>query len=383
MKSIVHIDLDTFFVSCERLVNSQLQGKPLIIGGSKDRGVVSSCSYEARRFNVRSGMPMRYATSLCPEAIVIKGDMELYSNKSKEVTQIIKESSPIMEKASVDEFYLDITGMDRFHGCSKWSTELANKVTKETGLPISYGLSINKTVSKIATGEGKPVGRVQVEMDHIKPFMYPLSIRKIPMVGNQTANSLNRIGIRKIKTLAEMPLDVLITLIGKNGKTIWNKANGIDNSPVIEHRERKSISTERTFDADTMDLIKLKSVLSRMVEKLCFDLRKSKRLTSTVTVKIRYTNFDTETKRRQINYTSRDDVILPIVNDLFEILYQRRMRLRLVGIAFSDLVGGHYQIDLFEDSMEAIALYQAIDKIKSRYGEQFVQRGTSFQTKKR
>jgi len=382
MKSIVHIDLDTFFVSCERLVNSSLNGKPLIIGGSIDRGVVSSCSYEARRFNVQSGMPMRYATTLCPEAIVIKGDMELYSNKSKEVTEIIKEQAPVMEKASIDEFYLDITGMDRFFGCADWSTELADRVTRESGLPISYGLSINKTVSKIATGEGKPNGRKLVNGEFVKSFLNPLSVRKIPMVGAKTANSLHRVGIRKIQTLAEMPTRAVIALIGERGKMLSDKANGIDKTPVIEYRERKSISTERTFSSDTIDMVQLKALLSRMVERLCFDLRKSKRLTSIVTVKIRYTNFDTETKQRRINYASMDDIILPIVNDLFENLYNRRMRLRLVGVAFSGLIGGHYQIDLFSDTTEIVSLYQAIDRMKLRYGEKYIQRGTSFQNKR-
>ncbi len=377
-KAIVHIDLDTFFVSCERLMNSSLEGKPLIIGGSSDRGVVSSCSYEARRFGVRSGMPMRFARRSCPEAIVIKGDMELYSRKSIEVTEIIKEQAPVMELASVDEFYLDLTGMDRFFGCASWSTELADRVTRESGLPISYGLSTNKTVSKIATGEGKPLGRTEVQSQFIRPFLNPLPIRKIPMVGNQTADSLHRIGIRRIQTLAEMPVDALVALIGKRGETLSKKANGIDNTPVIEYQERKSISTEKTFSSDTIDLVVVKACLSRMVEKLCFDLRKNKRLTSIVTVKVRYTNFDTETKRRKISYSSTDNIIQPIVNELFDALYQRRMRIRLVGVAFSGLVGGHYQIDLFSDTTEAVALYQAIDKMKARYGEKYIQRATSF-----
>ena len=377
MKSILHVDVDTFFVSCERLTNSELNKRPLIIGGSKDRGIVASCSYEARLYNVRVGMPVGLALKLCPEATVIKGDMELYSKKSLEITEIIREKAPLMEKSTLDEFYIDISGMDRFIGSVKWSNELADLIYKESGLPISYGLSINKTVSKIASLEGSPNGRKEVPPVFVQPFLNPLPVRRIPKVGQQTANSLHRIGVRKIQTLAEMPVQALVALIGERGKTIWQKANGIDDTPVIEFNEKKSISLEKTFPSDTLDIAKLKACISRMVEKLCFELRKTRRLTSVVSIKIRYTNFDTESLKRKIYYTSRDDMVLPILYEMFDKLYQRRMRLRSLGISFSGLVGGHYQIDLFNDTSEAVSLYQAIDKMKSRFGEKYIQRGTS------
>lgn len=373
----MHLDIDSFFVSCERLGNSALNNQPLIIGGSRDRGIVASCSREARLYNVRVGMPIALAQRLCPEAKIIKGDMELYTKKSLEITEIIKEKAPIMEKSSIDEFYIDISGMDRYIGSIKWSNELADKILQESGLPISYGLSINKTVSKIASAEAKPIGRKEIPSTFVKPFLNPLPVRRIPKVGQQTANSLHRIGIRKIQTLAEMPLQALVALIGERGKTIWQRANGIDETAVVEFNESKSISIEKSFQKDTIDIIKLKACISRMVEKLCFDLRKTKRLTSIVSIKIKYTNFDTESLKQRINYTSRDDMVLPVLYQLFDKLYQRRMRLRSIGISFSGLVGGHYQIDIFNDCSEAISLYQAIDKIKQRFGEKYIHRGSS------
>ncbi|MDR7208834.1 DNA polymerase-4 [Flavobacterium piscis] len=373
-RAIVHMDLDTFFVSCERLTDSRLNGIPLIIGGG-ERGVVASCSYEARTFGVRSAMPIRMALRLCPQAKVMKGDMELYSRLSHEVTEVIEEKAPVMEKASIDEFYLDITGMDKFYGSYLWTNELAQSVTKETGLPISFALSINKTVSKIATGEGKPKGNLEIPEDMVRPFLNPLSIKKIPMVGDATFQLLSRIGVRNIQTLSEMPAEVLQQMIGKNGIELWKKANGIDNNPVEPYTERKSISTEHTFLQDTIDLDKLKRVLQGMVEKLAFQLRSEGWLTSTVVIKIRYANFDTETKQCRVQYTSADHILMKNVTDLFNKLYQRRMRLRLIGIRFCGLVRGTYQINMFEDTEEMLSLYQAMDRMKTRYGFDAVMRG--------
>lgn len=372
-RAIVHMDLDTFFVSCERRTNSQLIGIPLIIGGG-DRGVVASCSYEARTFGVRSAMPIKMALRLCPQAKVMKGDMELYSKLSHEVTEIIQDKAPIVEKASIDEFYLDISGMDKFYGCYKWTNELGQKVVKETGLPLSFALSVNKTVSKIGTGEAKQKGNIEIPEDRVRAFLNPLSVQKIPMVGDVTFQLLSRIGIRTIQTLSEMPVEVLQQMIGKNGSELWKKANGIDNNPVEPYTERKSISTEHTFSQDTIDIKNLKAILTGMVEKLAFQLRSEQWLTSTVVVKIRYANFDTETKQCKVQYTSADHLLTKTITDLFDKLYQRRMRLRLIGIRFSGLVRGTYQINLFEDTEEMLALYAAMDKMKTRYGFDAVMR---------
>lgn len=372
-RSIVHMDLDTFFVSCVRLQNAALEGIPLIVGGG-DRGVVASCSYEARKFGVRSAMSTKMALRLCPEAKIVKGDYELFSKYSGTVTQIIEEKAPVMEKASIDEFYLDITGMDKFHGSYKWTHELAAAVTRETGLPISFALSVNKTVSKIATGEGKPKGNLEIPRQQVQQFLNPLSIRKIPMVGDATFNLLSRIGIRNIDTLSKMPAKVLQEMIGQNGLELWKKANGIDNTPVEPYRERKSLSTEDTFHQDTTDLQFLRGVLCGMVEKLAYQLRSEGWLTSVVTVKIRYSNFDTETRQAAVSYTSADHTLTKTVLDIFEKLYQRRMSLRLVGVSFSKLVRGTYQINMFEDTVELMSLYQAMDRIKNRFGADAVMR---------
>ena len=374
-KTIAHLDLDTFFVSCERLQNSKLNGIPVIIGGG-DRGVVASCSYEARYFGVRSAMPIRMALKLCPEAKVIKGDHEQYSKLSNEVTEIIQEKVPLVEKASIDEFYLDLTGMDRFFGCYQWTTEVAESIKKNTGLPISFAVSANKTVAKIGTGEAKPLGRIEIPNREIQPFLNPLSIKKIPMVGNVTFQLLSRIGIRHIKTLAEMPVDVLQQMIGKNGAELWKKANGIDDSPVVPYSERKSLSTEHTFAQDSIDVENMRSIISGMVEQLAFQLRQEKWLTSVVTIKIRYANFDTETKQCRISHTSADHTLLKYALELFKKLYTRRMRLRLIGIRFSGLVHGSHQMLLFENTEELMNLYQSMDRIKSRFGKTAVGRAS-------
>ena len=366
-RAIVHMDLDTFFVSCVRLENSELNGIPIIVGGG-ERGVVASCSYEARYFGVRSAMPIRMAMQLCPQAKIIKGDMELFSKKSHEVTQIIEEVAPLVEKSSIDEFYLDITGMDKFYGCYKWTNELINKITIETGLPISFALSINKTVAKIGTGEGKPKGKLEITQNNVQPFLNPLSIRKIPMLGEVTFNLLSRLGIRNIEKLAQTPAEVLQSMIGKNGLEIWKKANGIDNNPVEPYTERKSLSTEHTFTQDTIDIKNMQSLITGMVEKLAFQARSEEWLVSTVSVKIRYANFDTESQQRKIAYNSCDHVLAKVALELFHKLYTRRMRIRLIGVTFSGLVRGTYQLNMFEDTEEMLSLYQALDKLKKRYG---------------
>lgn len=373
-KTIVHFDLDTFFVSVERLLNSQLMGKPVIIGGLSDRGVVSSCSYEARAYGVHSAMPIRMARQLCSDGIFIRGDMEAYSKQSRIVTDIIAEKAPVYEKASIDEHYLDITGMDRFFGSLKWTHELRERIIKETGLPISFGLSVNKTVSKIATGEAKPNGEKEVPPDLVKHFLDPLSIKKIPMLGPKTYQLLRSMGVITIKTLSEIPPDMLEHVLGKNGMDIWKKANGIDHTPVHAYWEQKSISTERTFGEDTTDVKELNRKLITMVEKIAFELRKQEKLTACVTVKIRYANFDTHTMQKRITYTSFDHIIMQTAQELFKRLYTRRMRIRLIGIRLSELVHGTQQLNLFEDTPEQVNLYLAMDRMRKRYGKDAVQR---------
>lgn len=374
-RTIVHCDLDTFFVSVERLINGSLVGKPVLIGGSSDRGVVSACSYEARRFGVHSAMPMRLAKQLCPEAILIRGDMELYAKYSNMVTEIIEETVPVVEKASIDEHYIDMTGMDRFFGSWKLAQELRRRIIKETGLPISLGFSVNKTVSKIATGEAKPCGERRVEKGTEKGFLAPLSIRKIPGIGEKTYPLLRNMGISQIRTLQEMDALTLRRVLGQNGVVIWNKANGVDNSEVIPFYQNKSISKEHTFDQDTIDMVQLRKIMLSMADELAFDLRRDGRLTSCVTVKIRYSNFDTHTMQAKLPYTASERLISEKVLELFNKLYSRRMLIRLIGVRLSNLIWGAQQLDLFEDRIEDINLSRAIDRIRIKYGHQAIVRG--------
>ncbi len=373
-RHIVHFDLDTFFVSVERLLNSSLQGRPVIIGGTSGRGVVASCSYETRHYGVRSAMPMKMALQLCPDAVVIRGDMEAYSRYSNMVTEVIAEKSPLYEKASIDEHYIDITGMDRFFGSLKWTHELRQTIIRETGLPISFGLSANKTVAKVATGEAKPNGELYVEQPHIIPFLAPLSIRKIPMIGEKTYVNLRNLGIDKVALLQQMPPEMLERLLGKNGIEIWKRARGIDDTPVYSQWERKSISTEHTFEQDTIDIGQINQLLTTMVEGLCYDLRKKDRLTACITVKIRYANFDTHTLQKRIPYTAFDHILIHMAKDLFRKLYTRRMLIRLVGVRLSHLVSGSQQLHMFEDTPEMVSLYQTMDRIRHRFGRYAVKR---------
>lgn len=382
-RSIAHMDLDSFFVSVERLFDNRLDGKPILIGGSSDRGVVASCSYEARRFGVHSAMPMRVARQLCPEAIIVRGDFERYSQKSHEVTDIVRESVPLFEKSSIDEFYMDLTGMDRFFGCFKLAHELRQRIIKETGLPISLGLSENKTVSKIATGEAKPNNERQIPLGEEKPFLAPLSVRKIPMIGEKTSQTLYNMGVKKVQTLQQMPAELLKATFGKNGNMIWEKANGIDRNPVIPYSEAKSISSENTFEQDTIDVKMLEATLTAMCEQLASKLRQKGQLTACVTVKIRYSDFETHTMQQRIPYTSADHTLLPIVKELFRKLYSRRLLIRLIGVRFSTLVYGNYQINLFEDSQEQINLYQALDRLNVKYGDKTVCRAVAMSVGRR
>ncbi|MCE1198664.1 MAG: DNA polymerase IV [Marinilabiliales bacterium] len=370
------MDLDTFFVSVERLMDPKLIGKPVIVGGISDRGVVAGCSYEARKFGVHSAMPVKMARTLCREAVIIRGDMDLYSKYSGMVTEIIAEKAPLYEKASIDEHYIDISGMDRFLGSYKWSHELRQTILRETGLPISFGLSVNKTVSKIATGEAKPNGEREVGKEMVQPFLNPLSIRKIPMVGGKTYQLLRSMGVSTIQTLSAVPPEMVQSVLGKNGLEIWRRAHGIDFSPVVPYSEEKSISKERTFETDTIDVQMLDQLLITMTEKLCFKLRKHEKLTSVVTVKIRYANYDTHTLQKKISYTSFDHVLIATVRELFRRLYDRRMLIRLIGVKLGGLIHGVQQLDLFDNNEKQIQLYLSMDRIRLRFGPGSVRRAS-------
>ncbi|MBG27182.1 MAG: DNA polymerase IV [Flavobacteriales bacterium] len=371
-RAILHLDLDTFFVSVERLMDRRLAHQPILIGGTGDRGVVAACSYETRAFGVHSGMPMRQARLMCPEALVIRGNSMNYMKHSRAVTEIVQEAVPVCEKTSIDEFYADLSGMDRFFGCWQFARELRDRVIRETGLPISFGMSTSKTVSKVATGQAKPSGTLKIDHGTERPFLAPLSVRKIPMVGTQTYQTLRNLGVKRIQTVQEMPIELMEQVLGQNGTAIWRKAHGIDPSPVIAFNERKSISTERTFSKDTTDVEKLKGILIAMTENLAYQLRRGRKLTACVAVKVRYADFDTRSLQARIPYSSSDHVLIPKVKSLFDQLYNRRVQVRLIGVRFSHLVEGGFQMDLFDDVDERLELYRALDRIRSQYGDRSV-----------
>lgn len=373
-RAILHLDLDAFFASVEVLRNSSLKGKPVLIGGSSRRGVVASCNYEARAMGIHSAMPMKMARYLCPDAVVIRGDMEAYSKYSALITDIITEQAPVFEKASIDEFYLDLSGMDRYLGCWRWSTELREKIMKESGLPVSLGLSVNKLVSKVGTGEAKPNGALQVPRGYEQEFLAPLPVEKLPSAGTVTCNRLKTMGVRTVKTLRAIPPRLLQREFGPlQGLELWRKARGEDDSPVVPFHDPLSMSTERTLEQDTLEVPCLLSLLRKMCSQLAFSLRDSSRLTSVVTVKIRYADFNTHTRQKRIPYTAQDSILLPLVTELFQQLYQRRQLIRLIGVRFSGLVAGSPQLSLFDDTPEELNLMSAMDKIRRRFGPGAIQ----------
>jgi DNA polymerase-4 len=302
VKYIAHFDLDAFFVSVELLKRPDLKGKPLIVGGDGRRGIVAACSYEARKYGIQSAMPAMTAKRLCPEAIFLKGSYHEYSTYSRQVTDIIASAVPNYEKASVDEFYIDMTGMDKFFGISQYTKMLREKIIRETGLPISYGLSTSKVVSKMATNEAKPNGYLEIPAGRETAFLWPLTVDKIPGIGKQTVMQLQSMCINTIEQLAKMPIDQLEYSFGKWGKRMWEKAYGIDHTQIEQYSEQKSISHENTFHDDYSDVSFLHNELVRLCEETAFDLREEKKLTGCVTVKIRYADFET---------VSRQEVFLP------------------------------------------------------------------------
>ena len=378
-RQIVHMDLDTFYINCTVLKMPDLKGKPLIIGGVSNRGIVTSASAEARKFGVRPAMPTRYAKQLCPDAVVLQGDYDLFTKYSNTVNEILAETAPVLERSAVDEFYMDVTGMDRFFGCQQFTREMVHRVQHETGLKMSFGLSINKTVAKMCTSYSGHAGYFQVAKPEVQPFLDPQSIMKLPSLGRVTYRLLRRISIKVIKTMRQLPVQSMDELLGKQGVNLWKKANGIDPTPVVPFTQQKAISTEKTFDLDTQNILELKSLLVSMVEKVAFQLRVENKLCSCITVKIRYSNQDTEVKQAKIPFTSNDDILIDYAHKLFDKLYNRRMMLRLVGVKLSHFVYGAHQIDVFQDNSKLINLYQAMDKMKKRYDNpQLIRRATGY-----
>ncbi len=381
LRHIAHFDLDAFFVSVEILNDPSLKGKAVIVGGSGDRGVVTTCSYEARKFGVHSAMPMKTAMRLCPQATIVQGTRGEYSKYSRWVTDIIASKSPQFEKASIDEFYVDLTGMDKFFNVSQYCADLREQIIRETGLPISCGLSTSKLVSKIATNEAKPNGFLEIIPGKESAFLWPLSIDKIPGVGKQSAITLKEMSIYTIEDIAKTPVEVLEQKLGKWGPSLYRKAHGIDHSEVENEWEQKSMSHENTFEENKTDIEFLKSEIVRLTEKIAFDLRQDEKITGCITVKIRYSDFETNTRQEVIDYTSLDDKLIEKAKSIFLKSLQKGRPVRLVGVKFSQLLPFNMQMNLFDNNEEKLLLYKTVDEIKNRFGKSTVKKGSSIRKK--
>lgn len=366
---IAHLDLDSFFVSVEMLHDPSLKGKAVIVGGSRDRGVVTTCSYEARKFGVHSAMPMKTAMKLCPHAIIVRGTRGEYSRYSRWVTDIIAARAPLYEKASIDEFYIDLTGMDKFFDPYQWTIDLRAAIIEETQLPISFGLATNKMVAKIATDEAKPNGYLFVQPGMEKEFLAPLPVNKFSGVGEQTFLTLKSMGIYTIRDLSETPIAVLEKKLGKYGADLWRKSQGLHDGEVHGYHEAKSISTENTFEENISDVAVLLSELVRMTEKVAYELRQDEKLTGCIAVKIRYPDFETTSRQTSIDYTLRDDELIPVAIDLFHKLYRKGQPVRLLGVRLSELTNHPVQASLFDDAEKKNKLYKAIDDVKNTFGK--------------
>lgn len=371
-RHILHIDQDSFFVEVARRHNNALKGKPVLIGGMSGRAVVASCSYEARRFGIHNAMPMRLALQLCPEAIVVKCDFDLISQHSQEITDIIAASVPLFEKTSIDEHYADLTGLDKHFGCTKFSHELRQRIITETGLPVSFGLSLNKTVSKVATGQAKPNGALSINAGQERSFLAPLPIGKIPGVGSVMNKKLRMMGIERIGQFQQMPMELIERVMSREGLSIWQKANGIDDTPVLPYRAQKSMGHERTFEQDTTNMDILRKTIIKMAADLGYELRSEGKIANTLTVKIRYSDFDTHDKQVRIPFTNMDEALTKAALESFARLYTRRVLVRLVGVKVSGLVHGSPQIDLFHTTTGQLKLTAAMDSIKNRFGANLV-----------
>lgn len=373
---IAHFDLDSFFVSVEILKNPSLKGKAVIVGGQNERGIVTTCTYEARKFGIHSAMPMKTAMRLCPHAIVISGTYSEYSRFSKWVTDIIASKAPLFEKASVDEFYIDLQGMDTFFNPLNWTIDLRKLITDETGLPISFGIGKNKMVAKMATNEAKPNGFLQVPLGKEKEFLAPLEVNKIPGIGEQSNKILEYHNFKFIRDIHNTTPQKLEKLLGKWGNDLWNKAQGTHTSTLSEYREAKSISKENTFTENVIDVDFLMSEIVRMTEKVCFELRKDEKLSGCVTIKLRYPDFETISRQASIPFTSADDEIIPIAKALFHKLYKKGKPVRLLGVRLSNLSNRAMQTNLFNNAERKSALYKSLDDVKNRFGKSSVVRAS-------
>jgi DNA polymerase-4 len=371
---IAHFDLDAFFVNVELLKNPGLKGKPVIVGGQSDRGVVSAASYEVRKMGIHSGMPMITAKKLCPHAIILNGGRADYGKYSRFVTELIAAKAPLFEKASIDEFYLDLTGMDKYYDVFEWAKNLRQEIMEKTLLPISFGMGSNKMVAKIATDEAKPNGYLFVEFGKEKEFLATLKVNKFPGVGESTHLVLQQMGIETIGDITTRTVEEMEQALGKHGYDLWHKAQGKHTRAVTPYHEAKSVSSENTFHEDSKEERFLLAEIIRLTEKIGHELRDDGKMATTITVKIRYKGFETTSKQTTIPASDYDHDFIPVAKDLFKQLYRKGQLVRLVGVRLGNFVLPYQQTDLFHNKEKLNNLYKAIDEVKDKFGRKLLNR---------
>ena len=380
-RTIIHVDLDAFFASVEELENPALKGLPVIVGGDPDkRGVVSSCSYAARKFGVRSAMPMYMALRLCPGAIRLAGRHDLYGAYSRRVMAIVADYAPVVEQISIDEAFLDVTGCEPLYGSGEEiARRIQERVRSEIGLPCSLGVACNKTVAKIATDSGKPNGLVVVCPGCEAEFLAPFVVEIIPGVGKKTAERLHQMGVRSVRQLARQPLERLREEFGAHGENLFLLARGLDDDPVVAGREAKSVSQERTFDQDTNDTARLRRCLLECAQSIGSELRRHELMARTITLKLRYQDFETISRGLTLALpTDVDDVIYETAIGLLEREWRGRRKIRLIGVRASNMVREvAYQLQLFEQAQDKQArVARAVDDLRARFGDQMITRAS-------
>lgn len=369
MSLIFHLDLDAFFVSVERILDPTLEGKPVIVGADpRGRGVVAACSYEARKFGLHSAMPIRTAYGLCPQGIYLRGHFHKYEEYSHAVGQLLAKYAPLIQQASIDEFTMDFTGCERIYGSAeKLASLLQKEIWDRLHLPASIGASSSKIISKIASDYRKPKGITVVPPGEEKLFLAPLPVEKIPGVGKHTLEKLNRKGIFYIKDIAEKPAEYLTANLGKWGLYLWDVANGHGSDIIGPSREQKSISKETTFGNDIEDTEVIEVAMFELTGKICQSLRDLKMKASTVSIKIRYSDFHTVQCQKTIHPTRDDKTVYEEAVEMFYSLYAKNRLIRLVGVKLSNLHSTDQEVLFFEGDRKRELMLDAIDSIRHKY----------------